>query len=448
MDHSKHLRIQPTRRLWRHTTRLLLLSLALATPACAPGLPPTPPAALPTATPLAPPTRAPTPAPARPTAAFEVESERPLALVNATLIDGTGADPLPGAVLLIQRGRILAVGPAAEVEIPAGAEIVDLQGATVMPGFINAHAHLGYTKEKLEAWAQGGVTTVRDLGNGSARAELFALRDEVLRNPQCARLVAAGPMVTVPGGYPIVPWGGDGLTITSPDDARQQVARLLEDGADVIKIALESGVIFRRTIPTLSPEEAAAIVEETHRRGTRVSVHVTISPDLERALDAGVGDVAHMVVPGAGPDELPDDLIERMVEAGVYWEPTLELWQGVSSVNPVDYDRQAIDNLRRFVAAGGKVALGTDYAGYTTEFQLGMPMKEIGWMQEAGMTPMQVIVSGTRHAAHVCNLERELGTLEVGKIADVLVVDGDPLEDMHALASVRLVLHGGEIIRG
>ena len=371
-----------------------------------------------------------------------------LALVNGTLIDGTGVEPVLDAMLVIRDGRIVAVGPRARVDLPDHAQIVDVQGVTILPGFINAHVHQAYDESKLKAWAQGGVTTVRDLGNGSARAELFALRDGALRNPQCARLVAAGPMMTVPGGYPIVPWGGDGLTVTSPDEARQEVARLLEDGADVIKIALESGVIFRRQIPMLSPQEAAAIVEEAHRRGTLVSVHVTISPDLEQALDAGVDDVAHMVVPGAGPDELPDDLIKRMVEAGVYWEPTLELWQGVSSVNPVDYDRQAIDNLRRFVAAGGKVALGTDYAGYTTEFQLGMPMKEIGWMQEAGMTPMQVIVSGTRQAAHVCNLERELGTLEVGKIADVLVVDGDPLEDMHALASVRLVLHGGEIIRG
>jgi imidazolonepropionase-like amidohydrolase len=366
-----------------------------------------------------------------------------LALVNGTLIDGTGADAVPDVALIVQDGRIVAVGPRARVEVPVHAQRVDVQGATMLPGFINAHVHAAYDESSLKAWAQGGVTTVRDLGNGTNRAELFALRDEALRNPQCARLVAAGPMVTVPGGYPIVPWGEDGLTVTSPDDARQQVARLLEDGADVIKIALESGAIFRRKIPTLSPEEAAAIVEETHRRGTRVSVHVTISPDLERALDAGVDDVAHMVV-----DELPQDLIERMVEAGVYWEPTLELWHGVSSVNPVDYDRQAIGNLRRFVEAGGQVALGTDYAGYSTEFQLGMPTQEIGWMQEAGMTPMHVIVSGTRHAAHVCNLERELGTLEVGKLADVLVVDGDPLEELQALANVRLVLRGGEIIRG
>jgi len=210
----------------------------------------------------------------------------------------------------------------------------------------------------------------------------------------------------------------------------------------VIKIALESGVIFGQEIPMLSPEEVAAIVTEAHTRGTLVTVHVTVSRDLEQALDAGVDDVAHMVT-----DELPDALIERMVKAGVYWEPTLELWKGVSSVNPVSYDTRAIDNLRRFVQAGGKVALGTDYEGYSTQFDLGMPMHEIEGMQEAGMTPMQIIVAATRNAAHVCNLEREFGTLEAGKIADVLVVDGNPWQDVRALANVRMVLRDGVVIR-
>jgi imidazolonepropionase-like amidohydrolase len=112
-----------------------------------------------------------------------------------------------------------------------------------------------------------------------------------------------------------------------------------------------------------------------------------------------------------------------MVEAGVYWVPTLELWQGVglrSAAIP--------DNLRRFVAAGGKVALGTDYLGAPgVRFDLGMPITEIELMADAGMTPEQIIIAATRHAAHVCGLERELDTLEPGKIADVLVVDGDPL---------------------
>jgi len=364
------------------------------------------------------------------------------ALVNGTLIDGTGAGPVPDAVVVIQEGRVVAVGARAKVAIPPGALVHDVQGATILPGFINAHVHASYDEATLEAWAQGGVTTVRDLGNGGSREELFGFRDAALENPRNARLVAVGPIVTVPGGYPIVPWGGRGLTVTSPEHARQEIAQLLDDGADVIKIALESGVIFRQVIPTLSPEEVAAIVAEAHARGTLVTVHVTVSRDLERALDAGVDDVAHMVT-----DELPDELIERMVKAGVYWEPTLELWKGVSSVNPVSYDTQAIDNLRRFVQAGGKVALGTDYEGYSTQFDLGLPMREIEGMQEAGMTPLQIIVAATRNAAHVCNLAREIGTLEAGKIADVLVVDGSPWQDVRALANVRMVLRNGVVIR-
>jgi hypothetical protein len=117
-------------------------------------------------------------------------------------------------------------------------------------------------------------------------------------------------------------------------------------------------------------------------------------------------------------------------------------WAGVGQ------DRVTVANLRRFVSAGGLVALGTDYDGYSCEFNLGLPTIEIGWMQKAGMTPMQIIVAGTRNAAHVCNLDRQLGTLEAGKIADVLVVNGDPLAELSALAKVRLVIHNGVVIRG
>jgi imidazolonepropionase-like amidohydrolase len=372
----------------------------------------------------------------RPAVVFEVESDEALALVNGTLIDGTGVDPLPNAVVVVQKGRIIAVGAHAEVDVPVDAKIIDVQGATILPGFINAHVHLGFNERNLEAWAQAGVTTVRDLGGPSR----FSFRDSVRKDSQYARLVAAGPIVTVPDGYPIVPFGSTNvLTVTSREDAHQKVSQLLDDGADFIKIALEGGRIFDKNIPMLSPEESAAIVEVAHERGTLVTAHVTVSQDLARALDAGVDDIAHMVT-----DNLPDDLIERMVEDDVYWVPTIELWKGVGH----GFGERAVANLRRFVNAGGKVALGTDYAGYYTQFDLGMPIREIEWMEEAGMTPMQIIVAGTKNAAHVCNLEHELGTLEVGKIADVLVVDGDPLDDIHALTNVRMVLHNGVVIRG
>jgi imidazolonepropionase-like amidohydrolase len=215
------------------------------------------------------------------------------------------------------------------------------------------------------------------------------------------------------------------------------VNQLLDDGADVIKIAMESGGSFGRNIPMLSPQEAQAIVEAVHQRGGWVSAHVLRTSDLERALDAGVDDIAHMV-----EDPLTDSMIQRMVKENVYWVPTLELWKRVGQT-----DKRTVTNLGRFVQAGGKVALGTDYAGYNAVFDLGLPVTEIELMQEAGMTPMQIIVAATRNAAHVCNLDRELGTIEVGKIANIWAVNGDPLQDLHALTQVRLVIHNGAVIR-
>jgi imidazolonepropionase-like amidohydrolase len=364
-----------------------------------------------------------------------------LALVHGRLIDGTGAEPLPDVAVLIEGARIVSVGPLARVQISDRVQVLDAAGTTILPGLINAHVHAAYSESTLKAWAAGGVTTVRDLGNGGHRSELFALRDKTRAKPACARLVAAGPMVTVPGGYPMVPWGGSGLAVTSADDARQKVGALLDDGADVVKIALESGATFGREIPMLSPAEAAAIVEVAHERGTRVSAHVTAARDIEPALEAGVDDLAHMVV-----DDLSDALIEWVVSAGVTWVPTLELRDGVSRAQGIDLDRRAIGNLERYVAAGGIVALGTDYAGYTTPFQLGTPIREIELMLEAGLSPLQVLVAATQNAAQVCNLGDEIGTLGPGKRADILVLEGDPLRDVQALTRIRWVLRDGVVI--
>jgi imidazolonepropionase-like amidohydrolase len=156
------------------------------------------------------------------------------------------------------------------------------------------------------------------------------------------------------------------------------------------------------------------------------------------ALKAEVNDIAHMVT-----DDPSDDLIQRVVNQGVYWVPTLELWHGVG----YGLGDVAIHNLRRFVKSGGLVALGTDFDGYNCPFDLGMPIREVRWMREAGMTPMQIIVAATKNASHVCNLEDKIGTLEKGKTADILIVKGNPLRDIEALLNPRMVIHGGEIIR-
>jgi imidazolonepropionase-like amidohydrolase len=365
-----------------------------------------------------------------------------LALTNGTLIDGTGVEPVDGAVLLTEGGRIKAVGTAATITIPPTAEVIDVQGATILPGFFNAHVHQSTNAQTLAAWAQAGVTTVCDLASVTGVVQdwdqwiiqaqrptpsFFHFRDAVREHPQYARLVVAGPIVTVPGGYPIPVWGAEiALTVGSPEDARQKVAALLAAGADIIKISLEQG-------SKLSREEVAAIVTVAHEHGTQVITHVGSASHLVVGVAGGIDAVAHMAY-----TSISDELIARMVAGDIIVVPTLAVQE------TYDVERTAGENLRRFVAAGGKVALGDDYGN--PGIQLGMPIHEMELMQAAGMTPMQIIVAATQHGARVCNVEEELGTLEAGKTADVLVVAGDPLQDIHALENVQLVVRDGVVI--
>ena len=376
---------------------------------------------------------------------ISLEPGTPLTLVNGTLIDGTGANATPDAAIIVCDDRITAVGPRPEIKIPDNSYVVNVHGKTILPGFINSHVHMAYNQKKLCKWARDGVTTVRDLGASTPYPErLFITRNSLNANPKCARLNAVGLFINAEGGYPATLGGGwHMVAVTSPEEARQAVNKLIDAGADVIKTAVESGYAFRSSAwPLLSPDELSLLVETAHERGKPVTAHVTSARNLVPALDAGVDEIAHMVV-----DELPDELVQRMVETRTRWVPTLELWQLVSRKYPVNYGEVSIKNLARFVEAGGEVALGTDYAGGPQmAFELGMPISEIEWMKEAGMTPMQIIVSATKNAARACNMEGQLGTLEVGKLADVFVVDGDPMTDIHALTKVHLVLREGKSI--
>jgi imidazolonepropionase-like amidohydrolase len=359
-----------------------------------------------------------------------------LVLTNGTLIDGSGADPIPNATLLMGGDRILAVGPASRVKIPSGVKVIDLGGATILPGFINAHVHDAYDESRLEAWAQAGVTTVRDEGiiSGSGQlTRLMALRDQFAISPQYSRLVSTGYMLSVPGGY-------GQLDLTSADDARKQVNMELDAGVDVIKLAMESGYAGVTNLPNFSAEELSAIVTTAHERGRLVTAHITEVKFLEPLLEAGVDDLAH--IPN---DFVLESLIKQLVKQDVYVVPTLTVFEAYGGLKGSSY------NLGRFVKAGVKIAMGNDYTAIPQNnfdhFDLGMPMHEITRMSEAGMIPMQIIVSATLNAAHVCGLEGELGTLEVGKLADILIVNGDPLQDLSALTQVKMVIHGGEIIR-
>ncbi len=362
------------------------------------------------------------------------QNGRSLFLVNGTLIDGTGREPVDDAVVVLRNGRILAVGKRSEIAIPSQAETLDAQGGFILPGFINAHVHNAFNQDNLRTWARAGVTTVRDVGAAESPSVAFRFRDSMRSDPSCARVVAAGPLVTVPGGYP-ASVNFPALTVTSPEDARVKVAGLLDLGAELIKITIEDGLgqgIPTAGWPTLTPAEVQAIVETAHAGGVPVTAHITFRKYLQLALDAGVDDCAHSIF-----DPLPDEMIQQMLQSGMALVPTLTA-QGMNG--------HSVSNLVKFLGVGGKVAMGND-GGYVRGLEIGMPIAELEAMQSAGMTPMQIIVASTKNAAEVCRLDRTLGTIEFDKEADILIVRGNPLDNLRSLMEVEHVIHAGSIIR-
>jgi imidazolonepropionase-like amidohydrolase len=366
---------------------------------------------------------------ASPTSGIE---QKTLVLTNGTLIDGTGSDPIENTVLVIEGKRILAVGSEKEFKIPRGTNVIDLEGATILPGFINAHVHFAFDEKNLEAWAQGGVTTIRDeaIISSDELEELMKWRDESNRNPQHARLVSAGYMMTVPDGY------GE-LFVESPADARKKVFEELDAGVDLIKISMEDGYAGRSGLPKLTQEEIAAIIFAAHERGVLVSGHITQAEYMEILVKAGVDDIAHVPY-----DAVPDEVWQEMVAKDIYLTPTFTVFRNYGA--PVS---TCVLNLRNFLSQGGQVALGNDYGGGPGEFELGIPTYEIEQMSRAGMTPMQIIVASTQNAAIISGIDDQVGTLEAGKFADVLIVSGNPLDNLQNLTNIRMVIHNGAIIR-
>lgn len=363
---------------------------------------------------------------------LSLNEKEAFALYNCTIIDGTGAEPIEDSVILIRKDRIEKVGKSQDIEIPKEYVKKNMKGAYILPGFINSHVHYAYDEAKLKKFLQGGVTTVRDLNPINA-SDPIKLRNRFNKNNQFARLVAATPMLTAPGGY-------GSMTVNSPEDAKQTVEQLVDEGYDVVKLAIED-YCNRNRWEMLPPENITAIVKTAHEKNKWVAVHITRAFNLDAALDNGINEISHMVIDG----RVDEKAINRMVKQDVYWVPTLELWSGITKRFGIPYEEIAVYNLSRFYKAGGKVALGTDFMGFSMSFDNGFPIKEVKLMQEAGMSNMDIIVAGTMHAAKTCDMAEEIGTLEAGKIADIVVVEGNPLEDIRVLTKPSIVIHNGTV---
>lgn len=399
-----------------------------------------------------------------------------LLLHHATLIDGTGANPVPSAALLIDDGRISWAGAEADLPAPTGVTPirVDLGGHTICPGFFDCHVHLGLPGagglpldrimhplsyhhfqliERLRVTLQNGVTTVRDLMGVDAGVR-DAVADGLVSGP---RLLVAIDMMSqtsghadfhLPSGIDLTPFVGGSL-VDSVDDARRRTRQLIAAGADVIKVASSGGIASPSDQPEwlgMRDEVIAAVVAEAAAYGgKRVAAHAIGYAGIKAAVDAGVTSIEHGY-------QLDDDLRARMVDQGTYLVPTLLETMADVATSPTSraksarWHQMAHDAVDAAAAAGVKIALGTD-AGLGPSH--GTNLQELGLLVRfGGLTPMEAIVAGTRTSAELCGLAGELGTVEAGKIADVVVVRGDPLADIDAVGkaeNVLLVLKDGAV---
>ncbi|GAA2577288.1 amidohydrolase family protein [Dactylosporangium fulvum] len=382
-----------------------------------------------------------------------------IGIVGARLfdaVDGTVRE----ATVTIHDGLISAVGPAA----PPGATILDGTGMTLLPGLIDCHTHLCATAttdiiaqmtgdsptraaihavRNARSHLDAGVTTVRDCGAlGGIAIEVSRAVDDGL--VEGARVQAAGLVITMTGGHGYFL----GREVDGVDEVRKATRLAVKEGAGFIKVMstgglLTPGVTAGRT--AYAPEELKVLVGEAHNAGLRVATHAIGTEGIKNALRAGVDSVEHGFY-------LDDEAIELLLARDdVYLVPTLAgvecalasgdrlaPWLRAKS-EAVVADREA--SFRRAHAAGVRFAAGTD-AG-TPFNQHGGLAEEITLMARIGLSPAEALIAATRHAAANLGLADRIGTIEVGKVADLVLVEGDPLADLSALRRVRQVIQGG-----
>ena len=375
-----------------------------------------------------------------------------IVLTNGTLIDGTGRLPIHHATVEIVDGRIGTITQGADYHpVRKDEKVLNLYGHVILPGFIHSHAHTsfkhlnnkplqGYHKEYLTACIKEGITTIRDMGiTTNVSNDDVIEQTKALDDFSYPRVITSGKVFTAPGGY----GGQEPIGVASDEEARSMVREVLDKGVHFITTALEDGSDPSTFgLPQLNPDLLNSICHEAHKRGAYVSSHVTNAKNLQILINAGINDAAHMIY-----DRLDDDLIRQLVNKGVRIVPTLTVLKMFQEKYGIPLLEQGIDNVKRFVKAGGEIGLGDDFIEAEEPwYRLGMPWEELKLLRDAGLTPMQIIVSATSIGAKICNMSDEIGTIETGKRADLFVIEGDPLLSMESLREVRYVIKDGTIV--
>ncbi len=427
----------------------------------------------------------------------QAQPARHLALVGGMLLTGYEVPPIHHAAVLIEGNKIVQAGPASEVKIPADATVIDTSGRTMLPGLIEAHGHLitlGHgdygrwfpwiqshggpamlTKVMETAAKQllmAGVTTTVDLG--APLQPSLSIRDRINKGEIVGtRALVSGPWISRGAGGAMQE-GFGGINITTPEEAGQQVERLAEAGVDQIKA--HSGLTF---------DDYKAIVVAAHKHRIRVHAHVYAEQDVRHALEAGVDVLQHVGSAGTAPP-YSAELIRDIVNAGrpvvvtaahrawvypdtaafperlqapelknlfppdIYAEiqDSLKNWPSLGYFQRTDREMLYRERgVKQFIESGAVMGMGTD-SGTPMNFHSEALWREIKVHVDMGMTPQRAIAAATRVNAQIIGKGRELGSIEPGKIADVIVVNGNPLFDIVALSHVEIVVKDGKVFKG
>lgn len=376
-------------------------------------------------------------------------------------------------VVLIHGDRISEVGSAESIKIPNGAEIVDLSQATVLPGLIDAHTHVfgngpdfetqimrdSYQYRTLVALSNAqkdlmvGFTTLRDLKTLGAMYSDVDLRNAIDRGVvQGPRMQVATRGIQATGGFIMRGYSTDVTlpsaleVVDSPWAARQAVRDQVAHGADLIKVYAAYDFYFSPdgkmvVPPTFTGEEVNAIVDEAHAKGRKVSCHAFGGQGLKNCLNAGVDSIEHGV-------DLDDADIKMMLQKGIYLVPTLYHYQDDREKDMKKYGGHSVAEVSeksfpRAVAQGVKIAFGSGVG----PFPHGTQTKEFEYMVKFGMTPLQAIRAATIEAARLMGWQDRIGSIEAGKFADLVAVQGDPTADITELERVKFVMKGGHVFK-
>ncbi len=398
------------------------------------------------------------------------------AILCKTLIDGTGK-VISNPFILVEGDKIISIGQ--QNNLPKGITIIDLKDFTVLPGMIDAHTHPliapdDYQLEHLRGSSASkaleglkrvqdlllaGWTTLRVAGDADVGYAHLEIRNAINKGLFIGpRIYGAGHYISVTGGggdinflsyeQPVI---ADGLIADGPDELQKAVRTEIKNGSDWIKLLVTGAFMSVGDNPQnvhFSPEELKVAVEEAARRGVPVMAHAHATEGIKQAVKAGVRSIEH----GSYIDEEAMDL---MIKHGTYLIPTLTIGlyfeemisDSKSLTKAVELSKKSragvYESMKLAVKKGVKIGVGSDYVGFPPEFSA----RKFAELVTLGMTPMQAIQAGTKVNAELLNKDKEIGTIEVGKLADLIAVKGDPLKDLSELQRVKFVMIGGKVAK-